>query len=72
MARVGNVFLVTSDNLQYGLPGPTKLTELDGSFRLEQLVPDDTVSVFARTKTATTGVSVSVRPGSTAGARSAD
>ena len=58
-----SVFLITPDNLQYGLSGPRTLTKRDGTFRLEQLVPDDTVSVLARTKTATTGVPVAVRPG---------
>jgi len=58
-----SVFLITPDNLPYGLTGPTTASKPDGSFRLEQLVPDDTVSVLARTRTATTGGLVSIRPG---------
>jgi len=56
------VFLITPEKLRYGLMGPTTVTRPDGAFRLEQLVPDDTVSVLARTTTAATGGPISIRP----------
>ena len=57
------VFLITRDNLAYGLSGPTTVSRSDGTFRLEQLYPDDTVSVLARTTVSAAGGPVTVRPG---------
>jgi 5-hydroxyisourate hydrolase-like protein (transthyretin family) len=61
------VFLISPHNLQYALTGPTTVTRPDGTFRLEQLVPDDDVLVLARTTTAATGGPVSIRPGAQRG-----
>jgi protocatechuate 3,4-dioxygenase beta subunit len=56
-----NVFVITADNVLYGLSGPAATTQPDGSFQLKQLTPDDNVTVLARTAAATTATPVSIR-----------
>ena len=61
------VHLVKPDPMGFGGGGAPLGSASDGSFRLEQLDPDDTLPVRARTKEATTDGPVVIRPGKQAG-----
>ena len=57
-----NVFVISPHDLPQALKGPTTVTQPDGTFRLEQLIPDDNITVLSRTDTAATNPDVSIRP----------
>ncbi len=60
------VHLVRPNPIGFADDGSIK-TAADGSFRLEQLDPDDTLPVRARTKEATTDGAIVIRPGKQSG-----
>ena len=62
-----SVHLVKPNPMGFADGGVPVRTAPDGSFRLEQLDPDDTLPVRARTKEATTDGAVVIRPGKQSG-----